>query len=189
MNPTAVVKRVDELLTPVGFARQTLTWNRKSGSFIDVVDIQVSKALDAVTVNVGVLDPQIYKCCWGADPPALVDEAHGTVRARIGQLVDQTDIWWPIEDPQTPQTVAEAVAEHVLQFIERMHCRRSMADFLLASNVLRQKYPPPIIYLAILKHDAGDKAGACSLLTDLQEDVRGAWRARVSELMMTLGCL
>lgn len=188
MSTTAVVERLHELLAPRGFERQKRTWNRKSHTFVDVIDVQVSKAGDAVTVNTGVLDPDVYKGCWGTDPPAFVDEPSSTVRARVGQLMGDRDVWWPISEAETPESVVEAVAANALTFVERMHSREAMVEFLMASGVLRQKYPPPIIYLAILRNDLGDNLGACSVLDELRKTARGAWRARVIEVSVRLGC-
>lgn len=35
----------------LGFSRQKATWNRRAGSIVDVIDIQVSEAGDAFTIN------------------------------------------------------------------------------------------------------------------------------------------
>lgn len=173
----------------MGFRRQKANWNRPSSSFVDVIDVQVSKAGDALTVNAGVMDSEVYKQCWGSDPPPLIDEASCTVRARIGHLTNgDKDLWWPIVDANTPQAVVELVAETVLPFLERMHSRKAMMEFLSTADVLRRKYPPPIIYLAIIKSDLGDKLGACSLLDDLRESVVGAWLTRISEISTRIGC-
>ena len=94
MSTKTVVMRLDELLTPLGFEWQKRTWNRRSGSLIDVIDVQVSKAGDAMTVNAGVMDPVVRLKCWGTDPPGFVEEPQCTVRVRVGQLIGTKDVWW-----------------------------------------------------------------------------------------------
>jgi hypothetical protein len=88
----------------------------------------------------------------------------------------------------TPRVLAEAVREKALPFLERMHGQDAMLEFLSAADPLRKKYPPPIVYLAILKSDGGDKLGACSLLRELERIAVSAWRARASEVSARLGC-
>jgi hypothetical protein len=77
---------LDEDLGPLGFERLDRTWNRQSTRFVDVVDLQISKAADSVTLNVGVLDPD-YEACWGTEASKIVDEPSCTVRTRIGHLL------------------------------------------------------------------------------------------------------
>jgi len=188
MSRSPLLSRLDELLLPLGFERQKWTWNRRSGSLIDVIDVQVSNARDTATVNAGVIDPDVFKLCWGNDPPTPVDEPSCTVRVRVGQLIGDLDVWWPISEAETPWKAVEAVSEKVLPFVERMHSREAMVEFLIATDVLRRKYPPPIIYLAILRDLAGDKPGACAVLDELRETALGAWRDAASEVSIRLGC-
>ncbi len=190
MSAKVVLKDLDKLLLPLGFRRQKETWNRRSGPFVDVIDVQVSKSGDTMTVNVGVLDPEIYSQCWGEDPPRFVQEPQCTVRARIGELMEGRDVWWPLDDAGLVENVVEAVRTHAPPFLERMHRRGAMEGFLISSNVIKPKhpYPPPVIYLALLMNKRGDRLGACKLLGELQERVLGAWRTRVCEIASTLGC-
>jgi hypothetical protein len=189
MSTAVLAKRVDTLLKSLGFDRAKLTWTRRSGLLIDVVDVQVSKSGEAVTINAGVFDPEVFARCWGADPPTPIDETSCAVRARIGQLMpDDKDLWWPIDDDETPEHVADALAGKVVPFVESMHSREAMVQWLKEQGVVRQKYPAPIIYLAILLHLNGDELGACSLLSDLHRKALGAWRARAGEVSARLGC-
>jgi hypothetical protein len=188
MSTTAVVTRLDRLLTPLGFERQKQTWNRRSGPFVDVVDIQGSKADHAITLNAGVMDPDVHRKCWGTGPPAWVDEPSCTVRTRIGQLMGNKDVWWSPGDGEAVEKIAEAVAAHVLPFLDRMHARGAMEEFLVDAEVLKRKYPPPIVYLAILRNELGDHSGGCAALEELQQKTVGAWRTRISEVSGRLGC-
>jgi len=188
MSTKPVVTRMDELLKPLGFARHKTTWNRKSNSFVDVIDVQTSKAGDTMTINAGVLHPDVYRKCWATEPTAVVEEPSCTVRARVGQLLDGKDLWWRLDDPRTLNEVIENLNAHVLPFLEQMHSLEAMEQALTASGVTRQKYPPPAIYLAILKSECGDRAGACALLAELGGKAIGAWRTRISEVAGRLGC-
>jgi len=186
MNTKPVVAQLDKLLASVGFTRQKMTWNRKTAPFVDVVDLQPSKTGDALTVNAGVTDPRVHKVCWGEDTPAFVEEPTCTVRARIGQLVDGKDIWWRDDGENVASEIVERVREHVLPFLDRMHSMEAMVEQLAGSGVAKQKYPPPIIYLGILKWKNGDVAGANTLLSDLRKNTVGAWQKRVDEVLERL---
>lgn len=189
MSTRSAIKRLDELLGPLGFLRRKTTWNRTTGAFVDVIHIQVSKGKDAVTVNIGVLEPRVYSQCWGSEPPAFVDEALCTVRARIGQLMEDHDVWWPLSDDQTDERIAESIVTHGLPFVEHMHTREAMEKFLVKTGAARQKYPPPVIYLALLKAERGDKRGACAVLDELRTRVLGAWQDRITHVAERVGCL
>ena len=180
------LKGLDELLLPLGFRRQKQTWNRRSGPLVDVIDVQTRKAGDTMTVNVGVLDAEIYSQCWGEDPPSFVQEPQCTVRARLGQLLNGRDVWWPVGSPEVRRTVASSA----VPFLERMHAPGGMEEFLISSAAIKVKHPhpPPVIYLALLMNRRGDRPGACALLGELQKRTLGTWRASVGEVAMRLGC-
>lgn len=189
MNTKPVVAQLDQLLGSLGFARQKMTWNRKVGPFVDVVDLQPSKTGDALTVNAGVLHPGVHKVCWGDDAPAFVEEPSSTVRARIGQLLDGKDIWWRDDDENVASEIVEQVRAHVVPFLDRMHSGEALAEQLKSFGVTKQKYPPPIIYLAVLMWQNGDVAGANTLLNELRKQTVGAWQTRVADVIERLGRL
>jgi hypothetical protein len=187
MNARDVAEELDGALKPLGFRRQKTTWNRKFGSFVDVVDVQVGKAGDTITVNAGVLHPDVHAKCWG-DLPQSIQEPSCTVRARIGQLVDGKDLWWQLDADGVAGEIAEKVNIHVLPFLEQMHSLDAMERFLTNAQVVKQKYPLPIIYLAILKYEQGDVDAACRLLVDLKKKTVGAWQGRISQIAEKLSC-
>lgn len=188
MNAKSVIVRLDEVLKPLGFERQKETWNRKFGSFVDVVDVQTSKAGDTITVNAGVVHPDVHAKCWGDSLPKFIEEPSCTVRARIGQLIGEKDLWWKLDAADVANDVADKVSTRVLPFLEQMHSIDEMERFLTKAQVVKQKYPPPIIYLAILKHEQGDTNAACTLLGDLKKKTVGAWQDRIGQIAERLSC-
>lgn len=188
MSRLDYIRAFDALLAPNGFKRRELTWNRRSGRLVDVVDLQISKPGDATTANVGVADPEVYRRCWGEDLEGFVEEPSCTVRARVGELSSGKDLWWPIEQIEGPTKLTGLVENHGLPFIEGMHSRVAMAKYLTNAGVRKRKYPPPIIYLAILNYDLGDKVAACALLDELSKTSIGAWRTRVNQVLLRLEC-
>jgi len=188
MSSKPIIQRTDEVLRPLGFFRHKATWNRSSEPFVDVIEIQKSKSGDTVTVNAGVLHPGVHKQCWGTELPAIIQEPECIVRARIGHLVEGKDIWWQLNDPATLNEIPEKLITYVLPFLARMHSLGAMEQFLTAAHVIRQKYPPPIVYLAILKSELDDKPGACALLADLRRQTTAAWLPRVRDVIKRLKC-
>jgi len=178
---------VDQVLQPLGFVRRKGTWNRKADRFVDVIDLQVSKAGDAVTINAGVLEPIVHTRFWGTAPPLFVQEPSATVRARIGQLRNGKDQWWPVNEKKTIAEVPEVVKAFALPFLEQMHGHAAMEEFL-SQEIAMRPHPPETIYLAILKGVRGDTAGACAALRSLHQTAAGAWKDRITEVAERLGC-
>jgi len=188
MSKKRVIARMDAILLPLGFVRHKATWNRSSGLFVDVIDVQISSSIDSMTINAGVLHLDVYKLAWGTEPPAVIEEPDCIVRARVGQLIDNKDLWWQLDDSQIVDDVAEKVTALVLPFLEPMHSFDAMQQFVKSSLPKKQRYPLPIIYLAILMSEQGDRAGACRLLTDFGKKTVEGWRTRIGEVAERLGC-
>jgi hypothetical protein len=188
MSKKIVTAQLDRLLKPLGFVGDKATWNRRGGSMVDVVDIQTSKAGDATTVNTGVLDADVYTLLWGREPPAFIGQPFCTVGARIGELIDGKDKWWPLDDQDSAAEMAEEVVARVLPFLERIHSRAAMAQWLIDAQVVKKKYPPPIINLAIIKSLQGEVAFGCEVLAELQSKALGDWRERAVDVAKGLRC-
>lgn len=184
MNTKNIISPLDKLLKPLGFNRKKTTWNRELDTFVDVIDVQVDKLKSAITVNAGVFNKYVHHKCWGEVTPAFIEEPLCTVRTRIGQLVEGKDLWWSLEEESD---ISEKINIYIFPFFEQMHNSTAMEQFLNDSRVIKQKYPPPIIYLAILRHQRGDHVGACSLLSDLKIKTIGAWKDRIDQVIRILG--
>lgn len=187
MSEKAIISKLDDLLKPLGFTRQKTVWNRRSGYVVEVIDVQVSKAGDTATVNAGVLDTDAHVKLWGSEPPTFVEEPACTVRARVGELIDGKDLWWQLSDDQVTDKAAKAIADHVLPFVKRMRSRQDMVQWLTDTQVVKKKYPQPIINLAILQNFLGNASEGRALLADVQKKAIGAWRARAAEVAERLG--
>jgi hypothetical protein len=110
------------------------------------------------------------------------------VGVRVGELVDGRDKWWQIGNSGVADELAEKIAAHVLPFLERMHTREAMRQWLIASDVMKKKHPPPIINLAILENFFGNTARGCAILSELQTASAGAWQARTVAVARRLHC-
>jgi hypothetical protein len=189
MSRKAVVERVNEVLAPLGFRRRNVTWNRKVGRFVDAIDLQVSKSGDAFTLNAGVAEPELYEACWERPLREFVQVPDSMVVVRPGDLWHDGDAWWGLDDPSASDEVAAKVAKHVVPFLDRMHSFDALEKWLRDENVVRKRYPPPIIYLALLSAARGDTADACRLLDRLiAETPSESWRVRVAAIRSQLAC-
>jgi hypothetical protein len=184
MLPQHLVRAVDAVLNEHGFARKKMTWNRRSDGLVDVVDLQVSKGGESVTLNAGVVDRDVRKLVWGAEPREFFQEPEGTVRSRVGQLIGDHDVWWPL-DEAAAEEISRTLVPHVLPFLDRMHDPLEMEAHLSAD--VGKSYPPPIIYLAILKHRRGQSAETEALLSALCERTSEPWQERIAEIWASLG--
>lgn len=187
MTRKAVIEQANDFLEPLGFVRKGVLWNRKTNAIVEVIDLQVSKAGDAVTVNAGIFRSDVYEEIWKKKPQGLVEEPFCLVRVRVGELIGNHDLWWSLDDDQTPQEITNALREHVLPFLSRFDAPEAIESFLEAA-VGKQRDPLTRINLAVLKHLGGDADSACDILSEVQETALGDWRTRAAELGERLGC-
>ena len=188
MTTEMLASEIDRLLRPLGFKKKKAVWNRKVESLVDVIDIQDSKDRDSLTINAGVFRSDFFKFCWDTPIPTFIAEPMCTVRSRIGRLFGSQDVWWDRNDPNMSTDIIEKLNKYLLPFLERMHSAKAMEKFLEEANVFKQKYPPPIIYLALLKSENGDKDGARTLLSQLSRKTNTTWKPTVDKVMESLAC-
>jgi hypothetical protein len=188
MSTALIISRCERELSPLGFIRKKSTWNRAIGALVEVVDIQLSKTGDSVTMNAGVLSRRIYSECWGRSANQFVDEAECTVRARIGQLIDGKDRWWSIDNLKASEEVVECIELYVIPFFARMKLPEEMCDWLVSTGAASSKYPPPTIYLALLQAELGNIDAACTTLVELERRALGAWKGSAQDIARRIGC-
>lgn len=143
MNSTSIIDFFDRTLKSKGFRLKKSTWNRTQGSFVKVIDIQTSKSGDLVTINAGVLSLSVYSACWGRDTDPFIEEPFCTVRARIGQLLDNKDLWWNVDETSAIDEMTTHLEEQILPFLERMLSLGEMRDWLASIDVPSSKTPLP----------------------------------------------
>ena len=188
MTTALIIARLDRELATKGFAREKATWNRQHGTLVEVIDVQSSKAGDTVTINVGVLERGVYLACWGREAGLFVEEPFCTVRARIGQLLDNKDRWWDIGSPSAADEMADCLIEHALPFLARMQSLEEMRDWLASAGAPSPKTPLSSICFAVLLSKLGDVDRACATLVELESKALGAWKARAKEVSVRIGC-
>ncbi len=122
----SIADAVAPALRQMGFKRSSTTWNRRVGDFTDVINIQVSKSLDRVWVNVGVAEAHAYVSSWGVALPSFVPEGECTVRTRLGILINGHDSAWMIQDPAVPKEIENQLRTVGLPYLERLHTYEEM---------------------------------------------------------------
>jgi hypothetical protein len=188
MTAASIIARLDRELTPIGFRRKKATWNRERDAMVEVIDVQTSKGGGAVTMNVGVLSRPIYVACWGRDAEPFIEEPFCTVRARVGQLLDNKDRWWDVGGAGAAEEMVDCLGARMLPFLERMRSLQDMRDWLASTGMPSAKSPLPSICFAVLQSQLGEIDAACTALAELERKALGAWKARAQEVAVRIGC-
>jgi hypothetical protein len=183
-----IARAIDDLLQPLGFARREGAWNRNHDGLIDVVSLQIDKAGRRLTIEAGVLHPVAYSTCWDKPVPDFVDVPECTIRTRVGQLIDNHDHWWLLDEPSVASEIVESVSTLLLPFLERNNSAEDLVQWLIASAPVRHLRPPETAYLAILQREQGRTAEACALLQRFRQKVLGDWKPKADTLMAKLDC-
>ena len=189
VSKKTVVSVLGSSLKPLGFKQKGSVWNRRVGDVIEVIDLQISKAGDAVTVNAGVLDPTVYRSTFSKEPPEFVVEPFTTVRARVGELLDRKDRWWRLDSEEAVGEILSSVTDVVLPFLQSMSGRKEMASWLARPEVMKRLSPAEILGRAIIMDLLGRHSEACELLSSGRNGAIGAWRSRYKEVAERLGCV
>ena len=189
MGVTTIRARLDRELTPLGFRRDKVTWNRGEGDWIDVVDVQASEAGSEATINAGVLCQPVYVALWGQAPGPFVQEPECTVRARVGRLIDGCDRWWATADGGVAEEMAACLTAHVLPWLRSMGSLEAMRNWLASEGAPSKRRPMETVNDAIIQARLGDTAAAREILESLERDALGGWKSRAVEVARRIGCL
>lgn len=180
---------IHAVLSLEGFEKTPHAWIHRQGSFIQVITSQRRRSDAKVCVNLGVIDVPVYEQSWLQPLPDRVDETVATVRARLGELMTGRDVWWDSSSVASLQEMQEGLRTVGLEFLKRLSSEREMISCLEASRELKTTFPPPHIYLALLKVRAGDRAGGLLVLDQIASKLDGSstgWLSRVEEVRRTL---
>lgn len=180
--------RADAILRSLGFSRKGTCWNRRRGTLVDVLEAQTSKSGDAVAINVGVLSRSVYEAIWDKEPPHHVQEPECTVSARVGMLMGCRDKWWKLDDPDASNSIASTIENYAVPFFASIDGAAAMKAWLEKDSIEDKRYPLPIMNLAVLRAELGDRAQACTTLERLEQQRTGAWSPRIKRLKSKLNC-
>lgn len=181
MKPAELSKALDGLLARLNFQRHGISWVRSRGPFSDLINLQRSKSLDEVTVNVGLMHAPTYEMAWGEAPTYPISEPECIVRTRLGFLMNGRDHWWALDEPTAVASVVQALTSAALPFISGFNDLKDVERWLgsLPSN----RYPPEALYLAAVKHQRGKREEAIEAVERLARRLTsGAWSERISKM-------
>jgi hypothetical protein len=150
-------KALDQLLTPLGFARTGDDWVRVRGDMWACVNRQASRLL-GVTVNLAMKDLETEKLFLQifADQGAVLMPP---VEVRIGEVIDGRDRWWKSDQPDGPRELAEAVRDYGLPWFDAVHTLEQQAEhwFARKTALTGPGYAAPsLIRLALTLYRMGE---------------------------------
>jgi hypothetical protein len=187
---------VGPILREAHFKKRDLTWNRKRGDLVDVVNIQRDAAglRGTFTVNVGVFVPEFYKIVWGASKTGFVSEFHWPVRLRINALIEGdlsnrgTDRWWHLDSEAALEKasfeISGALQNKVLPFFETIQTIPDVHAFMDNARGALSKSRDFRLYLAVAKYRVGDTDGAKAILEECR---RIGWTEHAERAIVALG--
>lgn len=158
-------------------------WNRICGEFVDVVDAQVSKSRDRLTVNLGVYSREIYIDAWPNEQIEFINIVNCIVSVKIGYFSDNIDVWWDIASDSGSSEIAHLLEKFSGDFFRSLHCLRGIELSLEQSGARRSSYPLPAIYLAITIMKQGGIDSGCQLLRGLNSGNLSAWQPRIEHVL------
>lgn len=178
-----LISKIDNVLVKFQFDGNGRLWNRNYAGFVDVVDLQISKFKDMFTVNIGVADEFVINACWGLSGSDMVDEPACTVRSRLGELLYGRDVWWNLSDNKGIEEVLSGIQNAVMPFLQLNHNIDHMIESL-EKNPATRRYPPGVIYLALLHYRKGESDRGREMFNSMQ--LTGAWSKKASDILDTL---
>ena len=183
MTKRQLISKLDDALGKYQFYRSGSVWNRDYADFIDVIDLQISKSKDTFTINVGVANKFVMQACWGIDGSDVVEEPKCTVRARLGELMYGRDVWWNLTDDDGVDEILSGIQNTAIPFLQHNHSVDHMIENL-GNDPASRRYPPGIIYLALLHQQKGE-SGRCREMFETMR-LTGAWNQKASEIFAAL---
>jgi Domain of unknown function (DUF4304) len=166
MSRVEITKELQECLRGHGFSKNGLTWNRRIGDFVDVIDLQISKSSDQITSNVGVTYQPLHDTVWSDVESNAIQEASCVYRARLFDLAGEKFTWLDLDAPEAGSTFVKAIETVALPKLQDQHNLHSLLNALEAE--LGSSYPIPKIYYAVLMFFIGEREKALAALHDLR---------------------
>lgn len=183
MKKAQLISNIDDALEKHQFHRKGSLWNREYNDFVDVIDLQIGKSKDMFTLNAGVADKFVIQACWGMDGSDMVEEPSCTIRARLGELLHGRDVWWSLSDGDGIDEVLSGIQDAAIPFLQLNHSIDHMIE-TLENDPASKRYPPGIIYLALLYHRKGESDRCREMFKSMK--LTGAWNQKAWEILTAL---
>ena len=183
MKKAQLISDIDDVLEKNQFHRKGALWNREYNDFVDVIDLQISKSKDMFTLNAGVADKFVIRACWGMGGSDMVEEPSCTVRARLGELLHGRDVWWSLSDDDGVKEVLSGIQDAAIPFLQLNHDIDHMIK-TLENDPANRRYPPGIIYLALLYHRQGESDRCREMFKSMK--LTDAWSQKALDILAEL---
>jgi Domain of unknown function (DUF4304) len=176
------------ILKPLGFKKQGLAWQRQSGLFVDLIDIQVSQFSRDFTVNLGVGIQAISDDLFTAKF-TVRRSCDGLVEMRLGLLAtDGHDLWWPKDESLKIQDAAEKLRIFGPMFFEKYHDTEEMIRTLESGVHDTRLTFPKSFYLALLHIQFGSRQEGCKILSEIAKRPPAPWNEPALGLLHKHSC-
>lgn len=183
MKKKQLISKIDEILENHQFYKNGSVWNRNCTEFVDVIDLQISKSKDTFTINAGVAAKFVIHACWGIDGSDVVEEPACTVRTRLGELLHGRDVWWSLTDNDGVEEVLAGIQDTAIPFLQLNHSIDHMIE-TLENDPASRRYPPGVIYLALLHHRKGESDRCREIFKSMK--LTGSWSQKASDILAAL---
>ncbi|MDP9178986.1 MAG: DUF4304 domain-containing protein [Gemmatimonadota bacterium] len=179
---TQLLRSVESILGPAGFARTKRSFWIQSGNNIGIIDVQKSRKSTAdrvlFTLNLGVWSDRVGSFVAGGTKshPPEVDDCHW--RERIGFLLpDREDKWWTINESDDAAAVIDDVGP-VMESVAVPAVIAHINDDALRDEWLMDKSPgltnvQRLMYLSILLKEIGPQDALSGVVADLKRNSQG----------------
>jgi hypothetical protein len=151
---------------------------------------------ESFTINLGIFWEKAYRLCWPEAAYTYARDVDCVIRTRMGPILEDNpaekarDIWWSVNSDEELYRVGNEVPSKVvvkaLPFLERFASVSDIADFLAISENFMHAPPVQALYLAVLKSELGDRAGAAEALNKVARMSESA-RNRANSVAHQLG--
>jgi hypothetical protein len=183
MTKTRLISKIDNFLVNHAFTGGGPLWKKVYTDFVDIIDLQVSKSGDLFTINLGIADKFVVRTCWGIGDLDLIDEPACTVRSRLGELLYGRDVWWSLADNGGIEEVLRGIEDVAIPFF-RLNRNIDSLIKILEDDPAACRYPPGVIYLALLNYRKGDRELCSKIFSSMK--LTGAWSKKASEILDAL---
>lgn len=182
---------VSPCLKKAGFRKYHVTWNRRFGAIVHVVQLTVSRWSTEheirMTLDIGVLIEDVNRIAWGRTPSRRVSESDCfpsfRYSARPGSETD-LDQWWELSGANSIQSVGPEIKRALecdcIPLLDE--CWSVEAILKLAESVKQRPWPAEQLARAVLRCLAGNEAAGMQLFDELESDPKlKAWWPKIRE--------
>lgn len=194
MSLLRLKKKIESVLTPIGFVSEGLTWNRRTDGIVQVLQLQHdSSAKDsaAVTINLGLCDSDVWFLTWDKDRPSIFDETDCCPRFRVGFLLNEEklpylDKWWSlsVNDDGVESEIIAIIADLCVPYLNAYDNRLAMQS--LAVKLIKKAAIGDKLLLAVLSHVLGKFSERDALFEELLSARSKSWHGKIVDIQNRL---